>query len=163
MTVSGKLVLLMYIEMLESNNIQVISGNTDGIVRLVQKQQEQIYLDITTYWEQATGFTTEETRYKSYHARDVNAYFAVKIDGSVKVKGNPYSEVGSQSGTQLDVNPSILICSDAVKAFLSKGIPIENTIRECTNFSRFVNVRQAKSPGAHKSGEYLGKVIRWAY
>jgi len=24
-------------------------------------------------------------------------------------------------------------------------------------------VRQCKAPGAHKDGEYLGKVLRWAY
>src|SRR5882672_8799449 len=128
MTVSGQLALLMLIEMFELAGIPVISANTDGIVMLVTKDKEETLKQIVAHWEKTTGFETEETRYKSYHARDVNAYFAVKMDGSVKVKGNPYSEVGSQSGTQLDVNPSILICSDAVKAFLSNGIPIEETI-----------------------------------
>jgi len=163
MTVSGQLALLMFIEWLELSGIQVISANTDGIVMLVTKDKEETLKQIVAHWEKTTGFETEETRYKSYHARDVNAYFAVKMDGSVKVKGNPYSEVGSQSGTQLDVNPSILICSDAIKSFLANGKPIEQTIRECRDFTRFINVRQAKSPGAHKSGEYLGKVLRWYY
>ena len=163
MTVSGQLALLMFIEMLEFEGIKVISANTDGIVMLVGKDQEYAYEQTWKHWEQLTGFTTEETRYSGYYARDVNAYFAVKLDGSVKVKGNPYSEVGSQSGTQLDVNPSILICSDAVKALLSKGIPIEQTIKECKDFTRFINIRQAKSPGAHKNREYLGKVLRWYY
>jgi len=163
MTVSGQLALLMFIEWLELSGIQVISANTDGIVMLVTKDKEETLKQTVAHWEKTTGFETEETRYKSYHARDVNAYFAVKMDGSIKVKGNPYSEVGSQSGTQLDVNPSILICSDAIQSFLSSGKPIEETILECRNFTRFVNVRQAKSPGAHKSGEYLGKVIRWYY
>jgi hypothetical protein len=163
MTVSGQLALLMWVEFLETEGIQVISANTDGIVMLVPHDKENALKQIVEYWEKTTGFTTEETRYKQYCARDVNAYFAVKEDNSVKVKGNPYSEVGSQSGTQLDVNPSILICSDAVKAFLAHNIPIEKTIRECKDFTRFVNVRQAKAPGAHKNGEYLGRVLRWYY
>jgi len=163
MTVSGQLALLLFIEMLESEGIKVISANTDGIVMLVNKDQEYAYEQTWKHWERLTGFTTEETRYSGYYARDVNAYFAVKLDGSVKVKGNPYSEVGSQSGTQLDVNPSILICSDAVKALISKNIPIEQTIKECKDFTRFINVRQAKAPGAHKNREYLGKVLRWYY
>jgi hypothetical protein len=163
MTVSGQLALLMFVELLEQEGIKVVSANTDGIVMLVPTNKEATYEQIYKYWESISGFTTEETRYSSYYARDVNAYFAVKLDGKVKKKGNPYAEVGSQSGTQLDVNPTVQICSDAVEALLSKGVPIEHTIRECRNFTRFVNVRQAKAPGAHKDGEYLGKVLRWYY
>jgi hypothetical protein len=163
MTVSGQLALLMKVELLELEGIKVISANTDGIVMLVPTNKEAALAQIVAYWESISGFTTEETRYKSYHARDVNAYFAVKLDGKVKKKGNPYAEVGSQSGTQLDVNPTVQICSDAVEALLANGIPIEQTIRGCKNFTRFVNVRQAKAPGAHKNGEYLGKVLRWYY
>lgn len=163
MTVSGQLALLMFVEMLEQEGIQVVSANTDGIVMLVPTNKEVAYEQIYKHWEAISGFTTEETRYKSYHARDVNAYFAVKLDGKVKKKGNPYAEVGSQSGTQLDVNPTVQICSDAVEALLAKGTPIEQTINECRDFTRFVNVRQAKAPGAHKDGEYLGKVLRWYY
>lgn len=162
MTVSGQLALLMWIEMLELAGIEVISANTDGIVMLVDKNKENTLKQVTEYWENISGFTTEETRYRSYHARDVNAYFAVKMDGSIKKKG-PYSEVGSQSGTQLDTNPTVLICSDAVSALLANGTPIEETIMNCKNFTRFVNVRQAKAPGAHKNGHYLGRVLRWYY
>ena len=80
----------------------------------------------------------------------------------IKAKG-AYAEIGSASGTQLDVNPTTLICVDAVKALLSKNIPIEETILNCKDFTRFVTVRQAKAPGAHWKGEYLGRVLRWAY
>lgn len=162
MTVSGQLALLMWIEMLELAGIEVISANTDGIVMLVPKDKEETLIQVVNYWENVNGFTTEETRYKGYYARDVNSYFAVKLDGSVKKKG-PWAEVGSQSGTQLDTNPQVLICTDAVEALLSKGVAIEETIRNCKNFTRFVTVRQAKAPGAHWKGEYLGRVLRWAY
>lgn len=161
MTVSGQLALLMKIEMLESVGIQVISANTDGIVMLVSDAQYNDYLNCVAQWEQITGFVTEETKYKTYCARDVNSYFAVKEDGKVKTKG-PYSEVGSQSGTKLDTNPSSLICTDAISALLAYNTPLEETILNCKDFSRFVTVRQVKG-GAHKNREYLGKVIRWAY
>jgi hypothetical protein len=78
-----------------------------------------------------------------------------------KVKGT-YAEVGSQSGTKLDVNPTTLICIDAIKALLSNGTPIEQTILNCKDFTRFIAIRQVKG-GAHKNREYLGKVIRFAY
>lgn len=162
MNLTCQLSILMLIEMLTENNLQVISANTDGIVIYHDRSDQEKLDSIIKLWEKQTGFDTEETEYKSYHARDVNAYFAVKLDGSVKKKG-PYSEVGSQSGTKLDTNPIVLICSDAVEALLSKNIPIEETILNCKDFTRFVTVRQAKAPGAHKNREYLGKVLRWYY
>jgi hypothetical protein len=161
MTVTGQLDLLMLIEAYELNGIQVISANTDGIVSLVRKDQEDLFLQLTKLWEKTTGFVTEETRYDGYFARDVNAYFAVKTDKTTKKKG-PYSEVGSQSGTKLDTNPVNLICSDAIEGLLANGIPIEQTIKDCKDFTRFVTVRQVKG-GAHKSREYLGKVVRYYY
>lgn len=158
---TGQLSLLMFIDMLEGHGIKVISANTDGIVMLVPKHLEKEYENVVNMWENITGFKTEETRYASYFARDVNAYFAVKFDGSIKIKG-PYSEIGSATGTQLDNNPASLICSDAVKELLSKNKPIEETILNCKDVRRFLTVRNVKG-GAHKDGYYLGKVIRWYY
>lgn len=162
MNLTGQLSMLMLAEMFECNGIEVISANTDGITVYYDDFKEDEVVKWIKYWEKITNFQLEDVDYKAYYARDVNAYYAVKTDGKVKIKG-PYSEVGSQSGTQLDTNPTVLICSDAVSEFLSKGTPIEQTIRECKNFTRFVNVRNAKSPGAHKNGEYLGRVLRWYY
>lgn len=161
MTLTGQLSILMLAEMFECCSIQVVSANTDGIVLLCPHSKYEEMLRWIDYWEKATGFVTEETRYKSYYAQNVNAYFAVKNDG-VKVKG-PYSEIGSQTGTKLDNNPIALICSDAVKALIAHNIPIEKTIRECKDLTRFITVRNVASPGAHKNGHYLGKVIRWIY
>jgi hypothetical protein len=148
--------------MLHCNGIDVISANTDGLTIYCANEDEAKLNYWIKYWEDLTKFETEETLYSGYFARDIGSYFAVKTDGSVKVKGT-WSEVGTQSGTQLDVNPVMLICSDAVKQLLSKGTDIESTIRNCKKFERFIIVRQAKAPGAHKNGEYLGKVVRWYY
>lgn len=161
MTVTGQLTLLLFAEILECNGFKVISANTDGMVIYYRRDQQEKLLYWIKFFEQLTGFETENTEYVRYYARDVNAYFAIKPDGSVKVKG-PYSEVGSQSGTQLDNNPIHLICSDAVKLFLANSVSIEQTIKNCKDITRFVTVRNVKG-GAHKDGEYLGKVVRYAY
>jgi len=162
MNLTCQLSILMLIEILYCNGMEVVSANTDGIV-IYHNREDQAKLDYwIKFWENLTGFDTEETEYSAYYARDVNAYFAVKLDGKVKKKG-PWAEVGSQSGTQLDMNPQTLICADAVEALISKGIPIEETIRNSKDFTRFITVRNAKSPGAHKNRVYLGKVLRWYY
>lgn len=160
-TISGQLSLLMLIEAIELIGIQVVSANTDGIVILCPHARVDDLNIIVKAWEKHTGFETEETRYKSYYARDVNAYFAVKMDGEVKVKGS-YAEVGSQTGTPIDLNPGSLICSDAVKKLLVDGTPIEKTIFDCQDIRRFITIRNVKG-GAHKDGYYLGKVVRWYY
>jgi hypothetical protein len=162
MNLTCQLSILMLVEALECNCIKVISANTDGIVIYCERNMEWRLNQVIKVWEERTKFETEDTEYSAYYARDVNNYFAVKMDGSIKVKGT-WSEVGSQSGTQLDNNPIMLICSDAIKELLANGIPIERTILDCKNLERFVIVRQAKAPGAHKNGEYLGKVVRWYY
>lgn len=161
MNLTGQLVILMLTEMFVCNGIKVISANTDGVTVYFNKADKPKFDWVFAKWQELTNFQLETVDYIKYYARDVNAYFAVQKDGKVKVKG-PYSEVGSQSGTQLDNNPITLICSDAIKAYLSKGTRIDDTIRECRDITRFVTVRQVKG-GAHKEGEYLGKVIRWYY
>ena len=164
--VTGQLALLLYIETVTLAGLTVISANTDGVVCLVPKDKVGTYEQCGQYWQSITGFNLEGNDYSAYYARDVNSYFSVKLGAKelkdIKVKG-PYSEVGSQSGTQLDTNPTAQICTDAVKQLLLDGTPVETTIKGCTDFTRFVTVRQAKYPGAHKDGEYAGKVIRWYY
>jgi hypothetical protein len=162
MNLTCQLSILMLIEMLTCNDLQVISANTDGITVYYDREDEAKLKYWISYWENLTKFETEETEYSAYYGRDVNGYFAVKMDGSVKKKGS-WAEVGTQSGTQLDTNPIVLVCTDAIEALLTKNISIEETILNCKDFTRFITVRQAKAPGAHWKGEYLGKVLRWYY
>jgi len=171
-TITGQLSLLMLIERLELFGIPVVSANTDGIVIKCPKKHIPHMNAIVREWEVETGFETEETRYKMLLSRDVNNYFAVKtkydkatktwtdeID-DCKVKG-VYSEKGSSRNSILSKNPTALICSDAIMKYITTGVPIERTIRECTDVRRFVSVRTVRG-GAFK-GEYLGKAIRWYY
>jgi hypothetical protein len=161
MNMTGQLSILMLVEMFVTNGLKVISANTDGVTVYYNKSDIAKFQYVYDKWQELTNFQLESVEYSKYFARDVNAYFAVQKDGKVKVKG-PYSEVGSQSGTILDNNPITLICSDAIKKFLADRTPIEQTIFNCKDVTRFVTVRQVKG-GAHKDGEYLGRVIRWAY
>lgn len=172
-TITGQLTLLMLIEMLEAAGIEVVSGNTDGIVSKYPKSRRSEVRQIIALWEQITGFKTEETLYKATFSRDVNAYFALKAEGGdqsakffddkmgVKTKG-AYCERGSAWNSPLSTNPESQICSDAVIAYLTNGTPIEKTIRECQDFRRFLSIKNVKG-GGEKGGYYLGKVVRWYF
>lgn len=172
-TLTGQLSLLMLIEHLTLLGFQVVSANTDGVVTIVPNDREEEFGNIIKMWEAHTSLETEETQYAALYSRDVNNYIAVKykfdkekkvwtdqIDGC-KCKGI-YSDKGSALNSPLSKNPEMQICSDAVQAFLTKHVPIDRTIYDCNDMRKFVSVRNVKG-GAHKSGVYLGKVVRWYY
>jgi len=160
-TLTGQLALLMLIERIELAGISIVSANTDGIIIKCPRARYEELNQIIKQWEQVTAFYTEETKYKAVYSRDVNNYIAIKEDGTAKVKGC-YSEKGSALNSRLSKNPESLICADAVTKLLVECIPIEQTITESQDITRFVCVRNVKG-GAHKNAKYLGKVVRWIY
>ena len=153
-TVSGQLCLLLLIEMIELEDIPVVSGNTDGIVIKCPKSKYDMLNAIIHTWEEITNFETEETRYKALYSKDVNNYLAIKEDGA-KAKG-------AYSKSSLSKNPTSFICVKAVTELIVGNKPIDETIKSCKDISKFVTVRNVKG-GAEKNGVYLGKVVRWIY
>ena len=154
-TITGQLCLLMLIEWVESVGARVVSANTDGIVILCDKSREKWLEEVMFDWMLTTSFELERSDYRSIHSRDVNNYMAVKPDGKVKRKG-VYAE------PVLSKNPDFTIVTDAVAAFLSKGKPVEDSIRASADPKGFVTVRQVTGGGLWR-GEYLGKAVRFYY
>ena len=154
-TITGQLCLLMLIEWVESMGARVVSANTDGIVVLCDKRREKWLEEIMFDWMLTTSFELERADYRSIHSRDVNNYIAVKPDGTTKRKGVFAEPV-------LSKNPDFTIVTDAVAAFLSKGMPIEETIRSNKDVRGFVTLRQVTGGGMWR-GKYLGKAMRFYY
>lgn len=161
-TYTGELSLLMAIESLVREGFEVVSANTDGIVSLVPDDRYEVFTSVFAQWERDTGLETEETEYAGLYSRDVNNYIAVKLDGKTKAKGT-YAEFGSALGSLLSKNPEARICQIAAERMITKGVPVEETIRACTDLTKFITVKQARGQGAVKDGVYLGKVVRWYY
>lgn len=141
-TLTGQLSLLMLIEWLTDEGIDVVSGNTDGIVIRPRNDQVELMREIVKDWEHETQFKTEETPYSAIYSASVNAYFAVKLNekgevSGVKRKGGTYAV----SGLNNKINPSNDIVADAVALYLEKGTPVTETIRACRDIRKFVTVR----------------------
>ncbi len=94
-TIGNQLEILMLIEMLELKNIHVLSANTDGIVCLFEKEQEDTYNKICMAWEMLVGNhelgQLEYTDYEKLAQTSVNSYIAIKtgtepIEDRVKTK-----------------------------------------------------------------------------
>lgn len=165
-TVGGQLYLLMLIETLELRGISIVSANTDGIMIYCHKDVVPTMNAIIQWWEQVTGFKTEETKYQAIYSRDVNAYLAVKSVDEVKGKNVYYdpwrSKTAKDAYWRFQKNPNAQICIEAIEYLITKDIPIEKTITECRDITKFVSIKNVAG-GAHKDGYYLGKVVRWYY
>ena len=154
-TITGQLALLMLIEKLEAQGISVISANTDGVVIYTKKDRLDDLRNVCFNWMLDTSYELEETHYRCIASRDVNSYVAVTTDGEAKRKG-------AFAGGGLAKNPDCAIAYDAVAAFLADGVPVEQTVNNCDDMSKFVLVRRVTG-GALWKGQYLGKAVRFYY
>ena len=75
-TINGQLMLLKLIEMFETNGIQVVSANTDGVTVLLDKSKQEIFNNIKTEWEIMFDLELEEVYYSVLCMENVNNYFA---------------------------------------------------------------------------------------
>jgi len=153
-TLTGQLSLLMLIEKLESNGIKVVSANTDGVVSLVPKNLYHLYDTLCVDWELNTNFALEDTNYTALYSRDVNNYLAVS---GKKSKGKGIFTIDA-----ISKNPQSPICIIAVKEFLINKIPIDRTIRDCKDVTKFLNIRSVTGGAVYRE-KYLGRVVRWYY
>lgn len=164
-TISGQLCLLMLIEMLEIYGLEVISANTDSISVKIHESQVETMRSVVKLWQEQTLFKTEEVEYLGMFSKDVNNYIAIKPDGKFKGKGlyaNPWHSSNKNNVEQLKKNPATTVCVDAVIAYLANGVPINTTIANCKDFTKFVSVRSVTG-GAVCAGDFLGKSVRWYY
>lgn len=151
-TLTGQLTLLSLIERLEGVGATALSANTDGIAIGYAKRDEKSIRETVSAYESLTGFEFEYTPYRALAMKDVNNYFAVKLDRKVKTKGI-YAE------QSLSKNPNAQVCSRAVGQWLAKGVPFDETISK-SSIEGFISARSVTGGGVQ--GEtYLGKVVRW--
>ncbi len=151
-TLTGQFTLLMLIEWLEHAGATTLSANTDGIAIRYPKELETKVQDVVARFSEVSRFSFEFTPYRVLAMKDVNNYIAVKPDRSLKVKG-------IYAPLSLRKNPTAQVCSDAVGAWLARGITFDETIRNAP-FCDFISARNVTG-GGEQMGVYLGKVVRW--
>jgi hypothetical protein len=151
-TVTGQLALLMLIEALELQGVQVVSGNTDGIVTYPFVGQLDTMRKTVKWFEGQSSYQAEETHYRSIHNRDVNSYIAVKLDGSTKGKGF-FAEPGLQK------NPQNNIIQKSVARHLATGERLDDLVRQ-GDITDYLTIRNVTGGGQWR-GKYLGKTVRW--
>lgn len=151
-TLTGQLTLLMLIEQLEKVGAVALSANTDGIAMAYPKRLKETVERVVSEFSERSKFDFEYTPYRVLAMKDVNSYFAVKSDRSIKAKG-------IYAPLDLKKNPTSPVCAFAVGEWLAKGIPFIDTITR-SPFTEFISARSVTGGGV-QGDKYLGRVVRW--
>ena len=144
-TITGELSLMMLIEKYETNDIHVISANTDGVTIKIKKDLIPLMHEINEWWSDLTQYELERTDYSKIIFSTVNDYLAIKTDGEIKKKGDFLTDF------ELHKNKSARIVPIALEHYFVSGIPVDETIRNHSNLYDFC-LRQKATRSFHYEG-----------
>lgn len=163
--ITGQLFLLELSEHLlqECPTLKIVQLNTDGIMVSLDNSDEPKWQEITQEWQDRTGFELEEDRIGKIVQKDVNSYIEVPEDGGTpKIKGTalvrgvltngkvdftkwdlPAWE--NISGGAFKINNDAVVLPRAIINYFVKGIPVEDTINQCSDVMDFQMISKASS------------------
>lgn len=146
--INGQLLLLMLAEKLTQIGCRIVQANTDGLFVLLKKDAYSKANSICREWEQLTKLTLEEDRFKAMYQYAINDYFAITEDNKVKEKGMFITTVKLGKGLTPKIIPK------AVISFFKDGIPVEDTIKNCTDIRDFL---MSEKTGKQWHVEYMNE------
>lgn len=146
--INGQLLLLMLAEKLTQIGCRIVQANTDGLFVLLKKDVYSKVNSICREWEQLTKLTLEEDRFKAMYQYAINDYFAITEDNKVKEKGMFITAVKLGKGLTPKIIPK------AVISFFKDGIPVEDTIKNCTDIRDFL---MSEKTGKQWHVEYMNE------
>lgn len=146
--INGQLLLLMLAEKLTQIGCRIIQANTDGLFVLLKKDAYSKVNSICREWEQLTKLTLEEDRFKAMYQYAINDYFAITEDNKVKEKGMFITTIKLGKGLTPKIIPK------AVISFFKDGIPVEDTIKNCTDIRDFL---MSEKTGKQWHVEYINE------
>lgn len=146
--INGQLLLLMLAEKITQLGCRIVQANTDGLFVIVKKAKYESFKNICSDWEKLTHLTLEEDRFKAMYQFAINDYFAITEDNKVKEKGMFITEVKLGKGLTPKIIPK------AVIAYFKDNIPVEDTIKNCTDIKDFL---MSEKTGKQWHVEYMNK------
>lgn len=146
--INGQLLLLMLAEKLTQIGCRIVQANTDGLFVSLKKDVYSKVNSICREWEQLTKLTLEEDRFKAMYQYAINDYFAITEDNKVKEKGMFITAVKLGKGLTPKIIPK------AVISFFKDGIPVEDTIKNCTDIRDFL---MSEKTGKQWHVEYMNE------
>ena len=144
--ISGQLFLTMLtMQLLNScETIRLLNLNTDGLMYSVDKSELYKVDEIAQRWEKQTKFELETDEISKVWIKDVNNLLFIDTKGKVKTVGG-YLNYGISVKGAWSINNNMIIVKKAVIEYLTKGIPVEDTINNSTDIFEFQLIAKAGS------------------
>lgn len=153
--INGQLLLLMLAEKLTQIGCRIVQANTDGLFVLLKKSIYEQANKICREWEQLTKLTLEEERFEAMYQYAINDYIAVKEGYKetknpdlIKTKGMFITKVLLGKGLSAKIIP------EAIIKYFVDGIPVEDTIKGCTDIRKFL---MSEKTGKQWHVEYMNQ------
>lgn len=153
--INGQLLLLMLAEKLTQIGCRIVQANTDGLFVLLKKDIYQKANSICRDWEQLTNLILEEDRFEGMYQYAINDYIAVKEGyketknpNLIKTKGMFITKVLLGKGLSAKIIP------EAVIKYFVDGIPVKETIENCTDIKKFL---MSEKTGKQWTVEYMNE------
>ena len=122
------------------NFLKIIQTNTDGILIKYRKDTLAQVQSIVKEWETLTELPMEYEDINMFIQRDVNNYIELthssKMPVKLKGKWGNQADVDNNSSEQLS-NLNAPITHTALVNYYTKGIPVRDTIEQCTDALQF--------------------------
>ena len=158
MCINGQLMLLDLIEHLEDKvpGFELIQSNTDGLIIMIPDTDEAFDAvdDVCYEWEcrcstdQCSISLALDTVSEIYQ-KDVNNYLWIEESGKLERKGAYVKELSS-------IDNDLPIINRALVEYMSKGVPVEDTINGCDEliqFQKIVKLSDAYDHVEHEHGK----------
>lgn len=153
--INAQLLLLMLAEKLTQIGCRIVQANTDGLFILLKKSIYEQANKICREWEQLTRLTLEEERFEAMYQYAINDYIAVKEGYKetknpdlIKTKGMFITKVLLGKGLSAKIIP------EAIIKYFVDGIPVEDTIKGCTDIRKFL---MSEKTGKQWHVEYMNQ------
>jgi DNA polymerase len=159
MCINGQLMLLDLIEHLEEKvpGFELIQSNTDGLIIFIPDTDESFNAvdDVCYEWEcrcstELCNISLALDTVSEIYQKDVNNYLWIEESGKLERKGAYLKELSS-------IDNDLPILNKALVDYMSKGVPVEQTINECDElimFQKVVKLSDAYDHVEHEEGDY---------
>lgn len=159
MCINGQLMLLDLIEHLEEKvpGFELIQSNTDGLIIMIPDTDESFDAvdDVCYEWEcrcstEQCNISLALDTVSEIYQKDVNNYLWIEESGKLERKGAYVKELSS-------IDNDLPIINRALVEYMSKGIPVEQTINECDEliqFQKLVKLSEKYDHVEHEHGRY---------
>lgn len=134
--------------------IELLNSNTDGIFVRIKRKNVAEFKRRVHEWEQRTHLHMSYDEFKCMWSKDVNNYVAIRENGTYHAKGAYVKELN-------DLDYDLPIVNTALKNYMIHGIPVKQTVLNCSDLRQFQKVVKLSSKYQWVEHEQAGGNVKF--